>query len=88
MIERNASKAAEEGFQTASDYAETGADAAREYTERGYDSAREYAERGLAGAAALSENVREFVRREPWLAMAAAFAVGYTLARLMRRLAV
>ncbi|MBF6570720.1 MAG: hypothetical protein IVW54_17785 [Candidatus Binataceae bacterium] len=88
MIERNASKAAEEGFQTANDYAEAGADAAREYAGRGYDSAREYADRGLDVAAAVSENMREFVRREPWLAVAAAFAVGYTLARLMRRMAI
>ena len=30
-------------------------------------------------------DVRQFVRDEPWIAVAAAFAVGYLAARLMRR---
>ena len=30
-------------------------------------------------------DLREFVRREPWLAIAAAFAVGYVAAQIVRR---
>lgn len=30
-------------------------------------------------------DVRQFVRDEPWIAVAAAFAVGYLAARLLRR---
>jgi ElaB/YqjD/DUF883 family membrane-anchored ribosome-binding protein len=46
----------------------------------GYGAARQYVEdKGLGF------DVREFARREPWLAIAAAFAVGYFAARLVRR---
>jgi ElaB/YqjD/DUF883 family membrane-anchored ribosome-binding protein len=34
---------------------------------------------------ALAFDLREFVRREPWIAITAAFAVGYVAARLIRR---
>jgi hypothetical protein len=30
-------------------------------------------------------DLRDFVRREPWLAIAAAFAVGYFAAQIIRR---
>jgi ElaB/YqjD/DUF883 family membrane-anchored ribosome-binding protein len=33
----------------------------------------------------LDFDLKQFVRDEPWLAVAAAFAVGYVAARLMRR---
>jgi hypothetical protein len=46
----------------------------------GYGAARQYVEdKGL------DFDVREFARREPWLAIAAAFALGYFAARLVRR---
>ena len=63
-----------------------GYDAAREAANKGYDAAREAASRGFDAAADLSSNLRGFVVREPLLALAAAFAIGYTLARMMRSL--
>jgi hypothetical protein len=45
-----------------------------------YDAAQGYVrEKGF------SLDLGEFVRREPWLALAAAFAVGYVAARIIRR---
>ncbi len=63
-----------------------GYDAARDAANKGYDTAREVAGRGFDAAADLTHNVRGFVVREPLLALAAAFAIGYTLARMMRSL--
>jgi ElaB/YqjD/DUF883 family membrane-anchored ribosome-binding protein len=46
----------------------------------GYEAARQYAEdKGL------SLDVGDFVRREPWLAITAAFAIGYVAAQIIRR---
>ncbi len=45
-----------------------------------YDAAQAYVrEKGF------SLDLGEFVRREPWLALAAAFAIGYVAARIIRR---
>jgi ElaB/YqjD/DUF883 family membrane-anchored ribosome-binding protein len=60
-------------------------DAVTESVQQGYEAAREYTDRGLDWATDMSENLRDFVMREPWIALGAAFAIGYTLARLMRR---
>jgi hypothetical protein len=61
---------------------------ARDYANKGYDAAREYADAGMDVAARMSGNLAEFVRNEPWIAVAAAFAVGYVAARIMRRLSI
>ena len=76
------------GINAAREHANRGYDAAREYANQGYDAAREYANAGIDVAARMSENLTEFVRNEPWIAMAAAFAVGYVAARIMRRLSI
>lgn len=46
----------------------------------GYEAVQQYAENQ-----GLDFDLQGFVQREPWLALAAAFAVGYTFARIMRR---
>jgi len=46
----------------------------------GYKAAQQYAE-----DSGLSLDVGDFVRREPWLAIAAAFAIGYVAAQIVRR---
>jgi len=46
----------------------------------GYEAAQEFVENEL-----LNPDIRGFVRREPWLALAAAFAIGYVAAQLVRR---
>ncbi|MGH7917061.1 MAG: hypothetical protein ACREQE_06300 [Candidatus Binataceae bacterium] len=48
-------------------------------------TARDYANAGLEMASGMSDNLTDFVRREPWIALAAAFAVGYVIARALRR---
>ena len=45
----------------------------------GYEAAQEYVQEGL------DFDLRDFVRREPWIAIAAAFAVGYVAAQIIRR---
>jgi hypothetical protein len=46
---------------------------------------KEYAGKGIGAAGDLSGDLREFVRREPWIALVAAFAVGYLAAQFVRR---
>jgi ElaB/YqjD/DUF883 family membrane-anchored ribosome-binding protein len=56
--------------------AETASQAARD----GYHAAQQYAqEKGLR------IDLRDFVRREPWIAITAAFAIGYVAAQIIRR---
>jgi|SRR6266436_4047726 len=96
MSERNAADTAREAVNLARDAASTGYetvrehagksyDATREMAGKSYDAAREYTNAGIDAAARVSDDLREFVRREPWVAVAAAFAVGYVVARVMRR---
>jgi ElaB/YqjD/DUF883 family membrane-anchored ribosome-binding protein len=55
-------------------------DKGRRAAEKASDAVKQFVDdRGL------NFDLREFVRDEPWLAVAAAFAVGYVAARLMRR---
>jgi ElaB/YqjD/DUF883 family membrane-anchored ribosome-binding protein len=75
-------KVAEEGYATAREYADKGYAAACEYVDKG----REYMERGIEVADSVAEDVRGFVRREPWIALIGAAAVGYAAARILRRL--
>jgi ElaB/YqjD/DUF883 family membrane-anchored ribosome-binding protein len=49
------------------------------------EQARDYAERGMEYAGDYSGQLGEFVKREPWLAMAGALIVGYVAAQLLRR---
>jgi ElaB/YqjD/DUF883 family membrane-anchored ribosome-binding protein len=82
----SARETAGQGYDAAREYANKGYDTARDYAGKGYDSAREYANTGMDVAARVAEDMRDFVRREPWIAIAAAFAVGYLAARLLRKL--
>jgi ElaB/YqjD/DUF883 family membrane-anchored ribosome-binding protein len=53
---------------------------ARQAVKDGYEAAQQYArETGL------NFDLRDFVRREPWIAIAAAFAIGYVAAQIIRR---
>ncbi len=48
----------------------------------GFQAAQDYVqEKGL------DFDVREFVRREPWLAIAGAFAIGFVAAQIIKRIA-
>jgi len=62
---------------------------AKEYGQKvvdgGSNAARHYAEEGLEYVNEVSDTVSRFVRREPWLAVAGAFVIGYALAQILRR---
>jgi ElaB/YqjD/DUF883 family membrane-anchored ribosome-binding protein len=66
--------------QQAMDQGRSAAEQAGQTVKDGYKAARQYAEdKGL------NFDVGDFVRREPWLAIAAAFAIGYVAAQMIRR---
>jgi hypothetical protein len=60
--------------------------ASREAVDAGYENAREYARSGLDYAAEVSDGIADFVQRQPWIALAGAFVVGYIAAKALRRL--
>ena len=85
MVDTNATAAKanetmNQGIETTREYTER----ARDYIGRARESARHFGEGGLDVAGRLSDDLEEFVREEPWLAIGAAFAVGYVMARLLR----
>jgi len=64
----------------AMDQGRQAAEAASQTVKDGYEAAQQYAhEKGL------DFDLRDFVRREPWIAIAAAFAIGYVAAQVIRR---
>ena len=72
--------AAESTVREAIDQGRQTAEKAARAVQDGYDAAQGYVrERGF------TLDLGEFVRREPWLALAAAFAIGYVAAQIIRR---
>jgi ElaB/YqjD/DUF883 family membrane-anchored ribosome-binding protein len=66
----------------AMDQGRQAADAAGQAVKEGYQAAQKYVqEKGI------DLDLRDFVRREPWIAIAAAFAIGYVAAQIVRRVA-
>jgi ElaB/YqjD/DUF883 family membrane-anchored ribosome-binding protein len=63
------------------DRAQDALENASEKLKNGYDAARQYAQNSEVGA-----QVTDFVVREPWIGIAAAFAIGFVAARLIRRI--
>lgn len=57
----------------------------REAFAQGCEAAKEYSSRSADMIGEASANLGEFVRSEPWVALIAAFAVGYFAAHLIRR---
>jgi ElaB/YqjD/DUF883 family membrane-anchored ribosome-binding protein len=56
------------------------AEIASQTVKNSYQAAQQYAqEKGL------NFDLRDFVRREPWIAIAGAFAIGYVAAQIVRR---
>lgn len=75
----------------AGDQASRAAQAVRDTGKRALSSAafeatRDYVERGRGALSGASDSLTGFVRREPWLAVAAAFVVGYVAAQVVRRM--
>jgi ElaB/YqjD/DUF883 family membrane-anchored ribosome-binding protein len=66
----------------AMDQGRQAADVAGQAVKDGYQAAQKYVQdKGL------DLDLRDFVRREPWIALAAAFAIGYVAAQIVRRVA-
>jgi hypothetical protein len=60
--------------------------AGRKVLEESYDNLREYGEKSLSYAGHLTDDLLEFVKREPLIAVGAAFLLGYVTAQVLRRL--
>jgi len=71
-----AKAAVEEAKNHGHQAAENGSQAVKE----GYEAAQQYLEKK-----GLDFDLGDFVRREPWIAVAGAFAIGYVVAQLVRR---
>lgn len=71
---------ANSSVRNAMDQGRQAADKASQVLQDGYDAAQQYArDKGL------ELDLRELVRKELWFAIAAAFAVGYVVAQIVRR---
>jgi ElaB/YqjD/DUF883 family membrane-anchored ribosome-binding protein len=80
VIEMTFEDTANSSVRSAIDQGRQAADKASQVIQDGYDAAQQYAkDRGV------DLDLREFVRREPWFAIAAAFAVGYVVAQIVRK---
>jgi ElaB/YqjD/DUF883 family membrane-anchored ribosome-binding protein len=66
-----------EGYEAASQMAEKGRDA----LQGGVEAVQKFA------SETTMDDVRDFVRNEPWAAMAVAFGVGYLVAQIFKRVA-
>ena len=66
--------------RSAMDQGRQAADKATQAVKDGYEAAQQFVKDNGADF-----ELREFVRREPWIAIAAAFAVGYIAAQIVRR---
>ena len=66
--------------RTAMDQGRQAADKATQAVKNSYDAAQQFVK-----DKEIDLDLREFVRREPWIAIAAAFAVGYIAAQIVRR---
>lgn len=75
---------------TAGDTVETARDFSREAIDkgidRGYDRASEYLSKGIDYAGEASNGLAELVQRQPWLALAGAFVIGYVAAKVLRQM--
>lgn len=72
--------------ESADDAAHNVAAAGRKVLEESYDNLREYGEKSLSYAGRLTDDVVEFVKREPLIAVGAAFLLGFVAAQVLRRM--
>ncbi|MGH6878261.1 MAG: hypothetical protein ACREHV_12940 [Rhizomicrobium sp.] len=54
--------------------------------EKGYDDTREYISKGMDYAGEVSDGLTEFVQRQPWVALAGAFVIGFVAAKALRQI--
>jgi ElaB/YqjD/DUF883 family membrane-anchored ribosome-binding protein len=72
---------ADSSVRSAMDQGRQAADNASHVVKDGYDAAQQYVKDKAADL-----DLNGFVRREPWLAIAAAFTIGYVAAQIVRRI--
>ena len=72
-------------FDSAAEAIQNAATAGRRALEEGLDEAREYGEKSLDYLSNLREQLEGFVKRDPLLAVGAAFLVGYVAAQIFKR---
>lgn len=82
----NLKSAAESAAQLGSETLERAKDIGRDAAETGYEYAREAATGGMEYVEEIASGFTDFARREPWIALAGAFVVGYVAARALRHL--
>lgn len=70
---------------SAADVVERAATVGRHAIEEGYESAREYGGKSLDYLEQVGGGLGDFIKREPLLAVGAAFLVGYIAAQMFRR---
>ncbi len=75
-FEDTANSSAHSAIDQGRDAVDRAADALKD----GYDAAQQFVQDRVGDF-----DLREFVRREPWIAIAAAFAVGYVVAQIVKR---
>jgi ElaB/YqjD/DUF883 family membrane-anchored ribosome-binding protein len=73
-------ESANSSLHSAMDQGRQAADKAGQAVKDGYDAAQQYVQDQVGDF-----DLRDFVRREPWIAIAAAFAVGYVVAQIVKR---
>ena len=71
---------------TANETLENARDMGREAIDKGYDTARDYVSKGADYAGEVSDTLTDFVQRQPWLALAGAFVIGYVAAKALRQI--
>jgi hypothetical protein len=77
----SAAKQGKAAFRQGIDAARKGVDAARE----SMGNPQEYVDRGVNLAGELTETLSDFISRQPLLAVAGAFLIGYMAARMLRK---
>jgi len=73
-------EAANSSVHSAIDQGREAADKASQAVKDGYDAAQQFIQDKVGDF-----DLRDFVRREPWVAIAAAFAVGYVVAQVVKK---
>jgi hypothetical protein len=86
MDTTNAAATARETMDKARDVGHEALNKGQEAIEQGYEKSREYVSQGLDYAGEVSDSMAEFVQRQPWLALAGAFVIGYVAAKAIRHL--
>ena len=58
----------------------------RKAYDKGVDNARDYAEKGMDFFEEATDSVASWTKREPWMAIASAFVVGFVVAQVIKRI--